>query len=129
MTPCRRCGSALPADSHHRVRYCSAACRREGNREHRRRVRAVLGEAVRAVRDREGDLIPRGPRPKGKTPPPAKEPPRPRPVSVDSEPDRYTDEEREVLAAVDRVRRRKGWRFLGVTELLAVLKGMGYRRA
>jgi hypothetical protein len=40
----------------------------------------------------------------------------------------YTAEELEVLRAVDRYCRRWGRRFPEVTEVLAVLKSLGYRR-
>lgn len=40
----------------------------------------------------------------------------------------YTDDERELLQAVDRYRTKKRLNFVTCTEVLAILKQMGYRR-
>jgi hypothetical protein len=42
--------------------------------------------------------------------------------------DEYTDEELEVLRAADAYRRAKGLRFLSVTDILKVMKGLDYRK-
>jgi hypothetical protein len=76
--------------------------------EERRRRRREGQEAWRRAHGIGG-----GPRPRGD----------PAGVEVD-----YTDEEREFLATVDRWKGETGTRFPTLTQLLALLRSLGYRR-
>lgn len=41
---------------------------------------------------------------------------------------RYTEEECEALAAADRYRRARGIKFLSLTQMMQVLRGLGWRK-
>ena len=106
--------------------FCSAACKPSraytaGAKSRVARSTSVVSSAAKARRGGVSE------RPRDVCEDQQPDPPRDRTVTVTSETE-YSDDEAEFIKAVDRFKREKKRPFPALSELLGVLKGLGYRK-